>query len=188
MSVDGGVAGGAGEILVLSVRDVEVCLGVAVLLCQTKVDDVNLVATLADAHQEVVGLDVAVDEGFGMNVLDAGDELIGQEENGLERELAVAKIEQILQAGAKEVQNHGIVIALGTEPTNEGNANTTSEGLVDTGLIFELRVFGLDALELDGNLLARDDVGAKVNVTERARADLAANAVFVTDTQVLLVD
>lgn len=46
-------------------------------------------------------------------------------------------------------------------------------------------MLGLDALELDGDLLAGDDVGAQVDVTERARADLAANTVFVTDTQVL---
>lgn len=46
-------------------------------------------------------------------------------------------------------------------------------------------MLGLYALELDGNLLAGDDVGTQVDVTERARADLAANTVFVTDSQVL---
>lgn len=50
MSVDGGVAGGTSEVLVLSVGNVEVRLGIAVLLGQTEVDDVDLVATLADAH------------------------------------------------------------------------------------------------------------------------------------------
>lgn len=120
-----------------------------------------------------------------MDVLDARDELIGEQEDGLERELAIAEIEQILQAGAEEVQNHGIVIALGTEPTNEGYADTASKGLVDAGLVFELRVLGLDALELDGYLLAGDDVGAQVDVTERTRADLAADTVLITDTKVL---
>lgn len=37
-------------------------LGVTVLLGQTKVDNVDLVTTLANAHEEVVGLDVTVDE------------------------------------------------------------------------------------------------------------------------------
>lgn len=120
-----------------------------------------------------------------MNILDAGDELIGQQKDGLERELAVAEIEQILQAGAEKIQHHCIVITLGTKPTNEGNADTASKGLIDAGLIFQLRVLGLDAFELNGNFLARDDVGAEVDVTKRTRADFATNAVLVTDTQIL---
>ena len=62
VSVDTGVTGSTSQVLVLSVRDVEVSLGIAVLLGQTKVDDIDLVAALANAHEEVVGLDVAVDE------------------------------------------------------------------------------------------------------------------------------
>lgn len=185
MSVDGGVTGSASQVLVLSVRNVEVRLGVAVLLGQTKVNDIDLVATLADAHQEVVRLDVTVDERFGVDVLDARDELVGQQEDGLERELAVAEVEEILQTGAEKVKNHGIVVALGTEPANEGNAHTAGEGFVDTGLVLELGVLGLDALKLDGNLFAGDDVGAQVDVTERTGANLPADAVLVTDTQVL---
>lgn len=73
MSVDGGVSRGTGEVLVLSVRDMEVCLRVAVFLGETEIDDVDLVPAFADAHQEVVGLDVAVDEVAGMDVFDTGD-------------------------------------------------------------------------------------------------------------------
>jgi hypothetical protein len=61
------------EVLVLSVGDVEVCLGIAVLLCETKVDDIDLVPALADTHQEVVGLDITVDEVTRMDVLNAGN-------------------------------------------------------------------------------------------------------------------
>lgn len=49
-------------------------------------------------------------------------------------------------------------------------------------------MLGLDTLELDGDLFTRDDVSAEVDITERARADLAADAVLVADTQVLLTD
>lgn len=166
MSVDGGIAGRSGQVLVLSVGDVEVRLGVTVLLGKTKVDNIDLVATLADTHEEVVGLDVTVDEGFGVDVLDARDELVRQQEDSLERELAVAEVEQILQTGAEEVQHHGVVVTFRSEPTDERDANTTGEGLVDTGLVLELRVLGLDALELDRDLFAGDDVGAQVDITE----------------------
>ena len=37
-------------------------LGIAVLLCQTKVNDINLIPTLTNAHEEVIGLDITVDE------------------------------------------------------------------------------------------------------------------------------
>lgn len=185
VSVDGGIPGGSGQVLVLSVGNVEVRLGVTVLLGETKVDNIDLVATLADTHEEVVGLDVTVDEGLGVDVLDAGDELICQQEDGLERELAVAEVEQILQTGAEEVQNHGIVVTFCSEPTDERDADTAGEGLVDTGLVLQLRVLGLNALELDSDLFAGDDVGAEVNITERSGTDLAADTVFVTDSEIL---
>lgn len=95
VGVDGSITGCAGQVLVLTVWNVEVCLWVTVLLCQSEINHVDLVATLADAHQEVIWLDIAVDEGFGVDVFDAGDELIGEEEDGLEGEFAVAEIEQI---------------------------------------------------------------------------------------------
>jgi hypothetical protein len=160
VSVDAGIAGGTSQVLVLSIRNVEVCLGIAVLLGQTEINDVNLVAALANAHEEVVRLDITVDEGLGVDVLNAGDELIGEEQDGLQGEFAVAEVEEVLERGAEQVQDHGIVVALGTEPAHEGDTDTASEGLVDAGLILKLRVLGLDALELDGNLFTGDDVGA----------------------------
>lgn len=166
MGVNGGVTSGTRQVLVLSVWDVEVRLGVTVLLGKTKVDNIDLVTTLTDAHQEVVGLDITVDKGLGVNVLDAGDELVGQEQDRLERELAVAEVEEILQRGAEKVEDHGVVIALGSEPTDKRNADTTSQGLVNASFILELGVLGLDALKLDGNFLARDNVGSQVDIAE----------------------
>lgn len=62
MCVDGGIAGRAGQVLVLSVWYVLVCAGVSVLLGQAEVNDVNEVAFLPQAHEEVIGLHVSVDE------------------------------------------------------------------------------------------------------------------------------
>jgi hypothetical protein len=47
-------------------------------------------------------------------------------------------------------------------------------------------VFGLDALKLDGNLLAGNDVGAEIDITKTATSDLAADPVLVTDAKVLV--
>lgn len=101
-----------------------------------------------------------MNERLGMNILDPGDELIGQQQDRFQRELAVAEIEQVLQTGPEQVQHHGVVVTLGPEPTDEGNANASRERFVDTGLIFELGMLGLDALELDGYFFPRDDIGS----------------------------
>jgi hypothetical protein len=127
---------------------------------------------------------LTVDERFGVDVLDSGDELVGQEQDRLQREFAVAEVEEVFQAGTQEIKNHGIVIALGTEPADEGDADTTSQRFVDTSLVLELRVLGLDALQLDGDFFTRDNVGTQVDIAKRAGSDLSANAVFVTDAEI----
>jgi len=160
VGIDASVASSACQILVLTVRNVEVRLWVAVLLGQSEIDDVNLVTTFADAHEEVVRLDVTMDEGLCMDVFDAGDELIGKQENRLESEATVAEVEEILETRAEEIQDHGIVVTFGAKPAHKGNADTTSQRLVNASLVLELRVLSLDAFELDSNLFARDDVGA----------------------------
>lgn len=104
--------------------------------------------------------------------------LIGKEQHSLERELAVAEVEQILQRWSQQINDHRIVIAFLSVPPHEGHTHTARQGLVYLGLIFQLRVLGLDALKLDGYLLTADDVDTEVNITEGARADLLADAVL----------
>lgn len=136
----------------------EVGFWVTVFLGETEINHVDLIASLADTHEEIVWLDISVDERLGVDVLDSGDELIGQQKDCLEGELAVTEIEQIFQTGTKKVKNHGVVITLCTEPTDKGNADTSCEGFVDASLIFELRVFSFDRFEFDGNFFAGNDV------------------------------
>ena len=78
MGVDGRITSGSRQVFVLTIWYVEVGLRVAVLFCQSKVDDIDLISTLSDSHQEVVRLDITVDEGFGMDVLNTRDELISE--------------------------------------------------------------------------------------------------------------
>ena len=73
MCVDTGVARRARQIFVFSVRYVLLCACIAVLFGQAKVDDVHQVALLSQTHEEIVGLDVAVDEVLCMNVLHSAD-------------------------------------------------------------------------------------------------------------------
>ena len=95
-----------------------------------------------------------------MDVFNSGDQLIGEKKDRLQRKFTVAEVEKVFQAGSKEVENHSIVVTFSPKPTHEWDSNTSSKRLVDTSFIFELRVLGLDALKLDGNLFTGDDVGA----------------------------
>jgi len=127
MSIDTGITSSTGKILILAVGDVEVCFRVTVFLGQTKVNNVDLIATLANSHQEIVGLDVTMNEGLGMDILDAGDQLIREKQNCLQGELPVAEVEKVLQARSKKVKDHRIVVTLGPKPANERDADTSGE-------------------------------------------------------------
>ena len=71
-------------------------LGVSVLLGETEINDIDLIASFSNAHEEIVWLDVSVDKVSRVNVLDSRDELIGEEKDSLEGELSVTEVEQIL--------------------------------------------------------------------------------------------
>lgn len=73
MRVDRRITSSASQVLVLTIRDVQVSLRVAIFLGQTEIDDVDLIATFTNTHQEVVGLDVTMDEVSGVNVFHSGD-------------------------------------------------------------------------------------------------------------------
>ena len=46
-------------------------------------------------------------------------------------------------------------------------------------------MLGLDGFELNGNFLARDAVGSEINIVKGTGTDLATDAVFITDTEIL---
>ena len=54
------------------IGNMEMGVGISILCCKTKVNN-NLVAVCANAHEEIVGLDVMVDEVIRMNILNAKD-------------------------------------------------------------------------------------------------------------------
>ena len=76
MGVDACITSSTGQILVLTIWDMEVGLRVTVFLGQSKINHVDLVPALSNTHEEIVRLDITVDEGFGMNILNTRDELI----------------------------------------------------------------------------------------------------------------
>ena len=73
MSVNTRIACSTCEVLTLTEWNVLV-IGVLVALCQPEIDDVNVVlSALSSTYQEIVGFDIAVDNAFLMDFLDALD-------------------------------------------------------------------------------------------------------------------
>ena len=71
MGINARIACSTCEVLTLAERYMLV-IGVLVALCQPKIDDVNVVlSALSSTYQEVVGFDVAMDNTFLMDLLDA---------------------------------------------------------------------------------------------------------------------
>ena len=68
MDVDVSVMSSSSQVFVLPVQDMKVHLWVPEFLCKTEINDIDLIAMFANAHEEVVGLDVSVNEVFGVNV------------------------------------------------------------------------------------------------------------------------
>lgn len=62
MCVNGGIAGSAGQVFILPVGNVLMRTSITVLLGQAEVYNIDKVALLAEAHQEVVRFDVSVNE------------------------------------------------------------------------------------------------------------------------------
>ena len=60
---------------------------------EAKVDGIQSVPLFADSQNKIFGFDVPMDNPLGMDELDPGDSLIGQEKDGFERESLVAIFE-----------------------------------------------------------------------------------------------
>lgn len=64
--------------MVVIIRLMYVRFWISVFLCKAKVDHVYHISELVGSHQEVLWLDIAMDEGLGVEIIDARDQLIGQ--------------------------------------------------------------------------------------------------------------
>lgn len=95
MSVDGSIAGRASQILILSVNDVLAGSRVPELLGQPEVDEKELIAVAPDAHEEVVGFDISVDEALGVDVLYAADHLVRKHQDCFCCEASRAEVEEV---------------------------------------------------------------------------------------------
>eukprot|EP00047_Mylnosiga_fluctuans_P020326 m.90994 g.90994 ORF g.90994 m.90994 type:complete len:357 (-) comp8483_c0_seq2:228-1298(-) len=160
MRVDAHVARRACQALVLAVRDVFARLGVDVLLRQAKVDDVDgaVSGDRLAVDEKVLGLDVAEDDVLRVHILEPCDQLDRRHADRLDRELAAAHIEEILERGPEQLEDERVVLAACTEIEDLRDADVASQNLVETVLNVELRCPSIRRLHLDGNVFIVVDV------------------------------
>mmetsp|Transcript_12576 Transcript_12576/g.26627 ORF Transcript_12576/g.26627 Transcript_12576/m.26627 type:complete len:345 (+) Transcript_12576:829-1863(+) len=188
VGVDRGVPRRPGQVLVLAVGYVLVGAGIAVLFGQTEIDNVDDALALAQSDQEIVRFDVSVDEGFRVDVFQPAQQLIGQHQYGLELEPPAAIIEQIFQRGTQEIQDHDVVITLDAVPSHVRNAQSSVQNPVNLALVQQLWVLCFHGFELDSHFFSRGHVGSEVNITEGTAADLPAETVLLSHSQLHYCD
>ena len=71
----------------------EMHLWVPELLRKTKFDDVDLIATFANSHEEIVRFDISMDKIARVNIFDTWNQLIHKQQDSFEAEFAVAEVE-----------------------------------------------------------------------------------------------
>jgi len=97
VSVDTGVSSSASQIFVLLVWNMLMRLAISIPLGQPKVDQMNDVALSAQAHQEVLRLDVSVHKVLGMKPGNSPQHLVSNHEDRLQGEPTPAELEQVLE-------------------------------------------------------------------------------------------
>jgi hypothetical protein len=101
-----------------------------------------------------------------MYELNAANQLISEEQDCLETELPVAKVEEILETWSEELHDHDIVLALCAIVLDQGYAHSALHNLVKLALHVQLRVLGLGVLKLHRHFLVGCHVCGKVDVTK----------------------
>lgn len=179
MRVDTHVSCSTREGLSLPIRNVLFRLGITILLCHAKINDMDNVGTLGawSADEEVVGFDVSVDEVLFVDGLYPREHLFGNHNYCLDRELAVAVVEQVFQTWTKQVYDQYVMETFLAEVVDIGDPGATDEDLVCPVFVTQLRSIALARFEFDGNLLVVQEVGALEDDTERTLANLLSHPV-----------
>ena len=102
----------------------------------------------SDAHEEVVGLDVPVEEVAGVDVLDSFYHHVEEHEDRFLVEFPVADREKVLEGGAEQVHHHDVVLALREAVVGLRDAEI---GQLDVALGREAQLDLLSWLACDGD-------------------------------------
>jgi hypothetical protein len=168
MGVDAHVASSSTETLPLTIRDVLLGLGIAVLLGHTEVNHMDNVRRFGSrtTNEEVVRFDIAVDEVAFVYRLDAREHLSSSHAYGLDGKLATAHIKEVFQTRTKEVNDEDVVQALLAKVVDLGDSRAVGEDAIGATFVSELGCFSFSRFEFDRDGLGVEEIRAFENDTE----------------------
>ena len=97
---------------------------------QSVIDEEKFVAVSPDPHEEIIRFDISVNEVLVVYELDTADHLVSQHQHRLHGEPPGAKVEEVLQGGAKQIHDEDVVVTFGTIPADVRDANTALKILI----------------------------------------------------------
>ena len=103
------------------------CFWISISLRETKINNVNDILLFAVSNEEVIGFHVPVNEVIIVQEFKSLDHLVRDHQRRLNCEFALAEVECIFQTRTKQVHDHGVVVALDSEPVNCRNARCNDE-------------------------------------------------------------
>ncbi len=142
-------------------------------------DKVHHVAALAQAHQEVVRLDVPMDEVVTVHKRGKHGDLVSQTVFSMKR--PPQKLKRSSRLGPKS-RITMMLKSPSVEPLHRRDADEQIYS-VDFGLDHQLGVLGVDAFQLNCRLVVVRDVLSKVNFIEGTTPDFPTESVAISDSQ-----
>ena len=116
MGVGGGIASRSRQALLVAELNVLIGCRVLPVLGKTEINEVDGLRILFHTDENVFRLQVAMNVGHLVEGLDSADELLGYDQDRLQRELPAAIHEQILKRRAEELDRHYEIVSFSPEP------------------------------------------------------------------------
>ena len=157
MTVDAGKTCCADQMSLRGTSRIGLHLELTTFRGKSQIGDIHLVSRPSRTHQEILWLDVAMNDGLGVDKFKTLEKLVCKHQDRLEGEPVTAKIEKVLQTWSQKIEDHGLVFALKQTIVNAWNADSARKRSVGIGFKFEERGFNRDVFEFDGDLFASVD-------------------------------
>jgi len=103
--------------------------------------------------------------------LDSRNHLFTEHAYSLETKFAAAVLEKLLETGAENLHDHGLVVTFDSVPINVRNTGSAAQEPIELVLVLQLGKLGLNGLEFNCNSLFRLNVFSFVDLSEGAGAD-----------------
>lgn len=116
MSVGRSVPRCSGQTFIFFTFDVETAFWVLVPFCKTKVNNKDCILILSISNEKIIRLYIPMNIVIIMYGLNPANHLISYHEGSLDCKLASAVLEEVFEAGAKELHYHCVIVTFDTRP------------------------------------------------------------------------